>query len=505
MKIKIFLFLILVLSLFLRVYNLDKNPPGFFCDEASIGYSAYSILKTGRDEYGYHFPLFFKAFGEYKSPVMIYSAVPFIALFGLSEFSVRLVAAFYGVLTVGVIFLLTRKLFNKDVAILASLFLAVSPWHVHLSRVGFEMTPAVFFTTLTTYLFLISLQSSRFLILSFFSFALALYSYFSMRIFIPLFMLGVCLIFWRFLFKNYKVFFIALIFFVFLSLPLVIHSLKGEGLIHWYQLSIFRNKSFLSAVKQTQANYFSHFSLNFLFKKGDIDFPGQTVIRHSVRGVGQLYWFQLPLLLVSLIFSWFKNDRKKTLLLFLWLLVFPVAGSLTVDENPQATRSVVGVVPLTILSAFGAWFLFRAIGKISAIILKKFLYLVAGIGFVLIVVFSVFDFADKLFNRYPLYAAAYQGWQYGPREIIEYFLEVEEKYDELVLSGDFNSPYIFLKFYAPNRCKKCLIGNLDKLRKEQHQLFALKPEEVPKDFAYLVKKRIFYPNGELVFLIVEPK
>jgi len=89
-KIVFFSFLlILALASFLRIFQLDKNPAGFFCDEASVGYNAYLILKTGKDEHQNSFPIFFPAFGDYKNPVLIYSTVPFVWLFGLSEFSVR--------------------------------------------------------------------------------------------------------------------------------------------------------------------------------------------------------------------------------------------------------------------------------------------------------------------------------------------------------------------------------------------------------------------------------
>jgi len=56
------LFLILILGFFLRIVNLQNLPHGFFCDEASIGYNAYSLLKTGKDEHGKPWPLFFQAF-----------------------------------------------------------------------------------------------------------------------------------------------------------------------------------------------------------------------------------------------------------------------------------------------------------------------------------------------------------------------------------------------------------------------------------------------------------
>src|SRR5947209_1614488 len=69
---------ILIIGLIVRIYNLSDNPAGFQVDEASIGYNAYSILTTGKDEHGVFSPIFFQAFGEYKSPIQIYSTVPLI-------------------------------------------------------------------------------------------------------------------------------------------------------------------------------------------------------------------------------------------------------------------------------------------------------------------------------------------------------------------------------------------------------------------------------------------
>ena len=78
---------IVVLAGFLRVHRLGDLPPGFFCDEAGLGYNAYSILETGRDENGVFLPLFVWSFDtSYKNPVFIYSGVLPVAALGLSEF-----------------------------------------------------------------------------------------------------------------------------------------------------------------------------------------------------------------------------------------------------------------------------------------------------------------------------------------------------------------------------------------------------------------------------------
>src|SRR3989344_179493 len=122
---KIILVLILLVASFLRLYKLSQVPPSLYWDEASLGYNAFSILKTARDEHGAFMPLTnFAAFGDYKPPGYIYATVPSIFLFGLTEFATRFPSAFFGILTVLLTYLLAKKLFkNEATAILAAFFL----------------------------------------------------------------------------------------------------------------------------------------------------------------------------------------------------------------------------------------------------------------------------------------------------------------------------------------------------------------------------------------------
>ena len=81
---KILLVVILIVSLVLRYYKIDQIPPSLNWDEVSIGYNAFSILKTGKDEWNQFLPVHFKAYGEYKLPVQIYASIPGIYFFGLN-------------------------------------------------------------------------------------------------------------------------------------------------------------------------------------------------------------------------------------------------------------------------------------------------------------------------------------------------------------------------------------------------------------------------------------
>src|SRR5215470_6852436 len=123
-----------------RMTGLRDLPPGLFCDEAGNGYNAYLLLTTGRDENHELLPLYVWSFGvSYKNPVFIYASMLPIALLGLNEFSVRLTSACFGVLAVLGMGVLGRRVFGSAGGLLAALLLAVVPWHVHFSRIAFEL------------------------------------------------------------------------------------------------------------------------------------------------------------------------------------------------------------------------------------------------------------------------------------------------------------------------------------------------------------------------------
>jgi len=176
-------FLILVLGFFKNMGFRQKSNR-FFCDEASIGYNVYSILKTGKDEYGNKFPILFKAFGECKRPTYIYSSIPFMRIFGLNEFAVRLTSAFYGMLTVLVMYFMVKQLFDKEIAFYSSLFMAISPWHIHFSRIGFEAISFIFWTVLLMYILFKSFKNFLYYYLAVVVYFIAFFTYYPAPIYL---------------------------------------------------------------------------------------------------------------------------------------------------------------------------------------------------------------------------------------------------------------------------------------------------------------------------------
>lgn len=200
-KNNLLLILILVVAAALRFYQLGQNPPSLDWDETAHGYNAYSILKTGRDEYGYKFPLYFRSFDDYKPPIYTYLVVPSIAAFGLNDFAVRFPSAFLGVLAVLFTYLMVLALFKKkEIALLAAFFLAISPWHLQFSRVAFETNSATFWSVLGTWAFLKGTQQERlkltaWLSLASLAFGANLFMYHNARVFIPIYTLALLILF----------------------------------------------------------------------------------------------------------------------------------------------------------------------------------------------------------------------------------------------------------------------------------------------------------------------
>ena len=495
---RFFLLLILILSLILRIAALRiNNRSGFFCDEASIGYNAYCLLTNGKDEYGKSWPVFYRAFGEYKNPVMVYSTMPLVALFGLTETSVRLTSVIYGILGVLALYRLSRQLVSKEAGLISALFLAISPWHIHLSGAALEgLMPFVFFTTAGTFFWLVYLKrrnGSFYTAITLFS--LALYSYFPARIFIPLYCLGLIVLDIKYVLKDYQKMFLGTFLTLILILPMLVHLLFGPGMSRWHQVKSTKSAPEISRV------YLAHFSPAFLFLKGDIDSPGQFITRHSIRGIGQFYLYQLPLTLIGLAYSIINKKTKVLSILILWLILYPLAGSFTDATSPQATRSVIGVIPFQVFSAVGVISFFNLIKKTK-------IQLISACFFVTIIFLSFFNFL-KLWQDYPQYSADFWGWQFGPQEVMKYFLAQKNNYDQLCLEGVFNAPNIFLNFYDPkNNCSgKCDICSLESYQPKAKQLFAVslttykeKIENRP-NINFETQKIIYYPNNQAAFLI----
>lgn len=182
---------ILVVGALLRFAALSELPAGMNQDEASMGYDAWALANYGVDRNGYTFPVYPVAWGAGHGPFYVYLSMLFIKVFGGSLFVYRLPIALLGIASILILYLTVKLLRSRSTAYIAAFLLAVSPWHIMLSRWGLDANPTPFLVLLAVYFFVLAYQKQRmrFYILSAVSFALSLYAYASAYVVVPILML----------------------------------------------------------------------------------------------------------------------------------------------------------------------------------------------------------------------------------------------------------------------------------------------------------------------------
>ncbi len=375
-----FLSLLILLSALFRVPWLDKAPPELFGDEVDVGYQAYSLLKTGRDLYNQPLPTYIHSLAEWRAPLLMYATVPTIAAFGNNEWGVRLPQAIFGLLAPLILFLLVYR--TSRVAVLSffcAFALALMPWHIHYSRVAFEVIIMLDLILLGTLLFL----KNRF-IPSALCFALSLYTYSTAALFVPL------LIITLFLFTRARPHRFSIPVFILVLLPFIGNLLTGHASDRFGLLSVFNSPELIKSINSLRVqdasslapfwhnkietysrslldNYLRAYSSEFLFVRGD------PVYRHSIQVIGQLLPITAPLVLLGL---WYLANRRQWLWLS-WFVLAPLPAVLTADGGFHATRLFLTVPPLAVATGAGLYQLIRIIPKkatLPLLVIYSFLF-----------------------------------------------------------------------------------------------------------------------------------
>lgn len=457
---------ILIVASVLRLWGLNKVPVSLFGDEVDVGYQAYSILKTGKDYYGNSWPIHFHSLAEWRTPLYLYSAVPTVAVFGISPYGVRLPAAIFGVLGVLALYLLSNEVTkNKSLALVAAAVLALSPWHVQYSRAGFEVTLLLLLLLLGLWLFFKGLADGRWLWLSAVSLALTPWVYSTAKLFTPLLLLFLFFV-WRKeilkLSKKHLAFaFLALII---VAAPITISTFFGGGTQRISYISVFTdpiNETEIGVARLEDArargemgtgispsildraihnkftyvgsnfirNYFQPFSFDFLFNNGD---PNP---RHSIHHMGEFYKIEAAALLAGtvLFFSSKIYERRTKFLIAFWILAGVIPAAMTRDGGNHATRLILILPPLVFLIAFG-------------VVEGLRLFPLRFRKFVILIYFGlwVLSFGFYIHNYWvhnPTYSERW--WHAGYSEAVKEIKKIDSGYDKVVISTASEPPWIF--------------------------------------------------------------
>ena len=488
---KIGLAIVLFIAIFFRFFHMPSIPPSLNWDEVAFGYNAYSILKTGKDEFGKPFPLYFRSLDDNKMPVNTYLTVGSIAVFGYNDFAVRFPSAFLGALTVLCFYFLVKDLFavgqnirhgtmsmgQKDdsahcslssvtcISLLSAALLAILPWHIQFSRFAAEANVGFFFLILGSWLFIAGIKRSPWLLmLSPLCFGLSAYSYLSFQVFTPLLGFMLTLLYLKELIRLKRKYIIGFcvtvgivgIFFTYNTIFNNVHiRVKGTSVFNTQQAKdifdhkeqemfydatlkinlvrrLFHDNQLFTSADILIRGYLTHFSPTFLF----FDYEQK---QHHTPFVGLLYLVMLPFIPIGFYFLIRKFKRQEVIFVLAWLLMGPIPASITWDI-PHAIRVYSMVVPLVILTSIGIYY--------STLFFRKnkvvFPVFIAGIFFLFAL--SSYYYFHQYMIHLPIERS--KDWVYGRKELSEYLEKNKYKYDRIIVSTSLEWPYIFLLYYS---------------------------------------------------------
>lgn len=426
-KVYIALAAIVVIFLATRLAKISEIPPSVYWDEASIGYNAYSVLKTGKDEWGEALPLHFRAFGEFKLPVYIYSVAATEMFLGLSPTAVRLPAVVYSLCILILVYLIAFHISKKPwVGVLSTFIISISPWLFIFSRTGYEATAGLMFYLLGIYLFLLSGKHKLFFLGGAMSWILSVYSYNSFRILVPITALLMAALFFKEIktsIRGYWKIGLIVAFLIAASiLPIAKLYIKDTGAVRFQTVSAGGFPNFAR-------NYLSHFSPSFLITEGD------TNPRSQQPGYGELFLLDIPLILLGLIYI-LKKKNKQNWLLLLILLVSPIPAAIT-RESPHALRAITMAPLFAVICSLGAFYL-------GDIVPRYRNYIFLGLTILYLGFFE--NYAGAYFDKYSVNTS--DDWQYGYKQLFTDYADEIAKAGKAIISDEYAQPYIFAIFYG---------------------------------------------------------
>ncbi len=524
---KITWFLIIVFLAIISFWRLGDIPRGFDGDEAAIGYYAYSLLKTGGDEFGNKLPLYFKSIGDYKYPGYSYLSTIPVFFFGLNVFSARFLSALAGI--VFIIFLIKTLALNNGLpekkrsllVFLGVLVVTLSPWYLVFSRAAREANLALGLTFISFYFLNLYLLKKRgtFLALYFVLLALAGLTYPAYRLFGLSLSFGLGLVILLRQKERFKDFFVAGVIY---GLIIGLLSLNPLSRVRATSL-LFTTDRLIWDQAQTQINevglaimgfpgivlarmfdnkllviaqdfftrYVKHFDFSYLFINGNPNLPW-----YAIPKMGLLLYISAPLIILGLVYL-FKNFRKNYFypMILWWLIVSPISSALTV-ETPNPIRNLITFPALAFVIFFGL----KQISELKA----KTLRLIVTVLAIAVVINGAYSAKQFFIHR-----EYHRPWHtdQGKKEIVEYALGRINDFDKIVMPDD---PYIFFLFYGAEKFDwtdkniQTLPRQWDSVASIDNKIYFLMPIGCPKvgreNVLYLCRGTEVPQNAKLLFV-----
>jgi 4-amino-4-deoxy-L-arabinose transferase-like glycosyltransferase len=438
---------IILLGSFLRLFLLDTIPPGLHGDEAVTGYTAYSLLKTGKELSGASRLVGFtdtNIGGTFPS-VLSWVLVPFVFLLGLHPYVDRLPSALAGILCIILMYEIAKKLLqDKTAALIAAFLLAVNPWAIHLSRQGLLESLTLCFVLAGTYFFLNAEKNIGGYMLAFVLFSLSLYTYDATRIFAACMIVLLMLYKWKSIrkirFRFFASSFIFICIFVTVLYRIFFHDVYQDyvrtSVLQMNAISaqasreqtltfapkwvsrIFHNKITV-AYRAILTSYSKIFSIEWLFVNGTEN------LQRGITNHGEYYLFELPIFFIG-IWTLFQKKKRESMLLFAWFMFGALPGGLS-NGNYVYRSSLLIPVPI-LFSAYGLRYVLASLNLYKPAISRML-----RIGISLYIMTAVCFYAFTYFFDYPVYASEW--WSKQQNDAIRYAADHAHQYKQVYIDG----------------------------------------------------------------------
>jgi len=417
----LFIFFVLSFSGFLYFYKLSTIPSGFYVDEASVAYNAYSILMTGKDEYGFSYPIYFRLMGSYTPSLLIYLFSFLLRFFDMSVMLFRSISAVSALLSVYIFYLLVKKmkLYKLNMSYLAiTLFYSISPWIVFNARLGYETTLGFLIFNIGTYLLFLAYKKPKYLAWAAAVLSISTYVSHNQRVLAPLFLIGfLFLVRKKILVKrNINILSTAFVVGLILNIP---------------NLYMFGTKAFW--IKSAQFDISNFWNLlvylspkTLFYKNPDID------LQHTVPKLSMMFnWMVIPYFVgMYLVIKRVRDFRYKYIILYIVVTLLP---SIFSSYFVSSQKSLPFIIPLAIILGLGIDEILRHIKVAMRVVVLVF-----------VAAYSILVLYTSYFILFPIERA--RGWNYGYDQIAEF---VRERPNDAFLLDDTRNPrsYILLLYH----------------------------------------------------------
>lgn len=379
------------------------------------------------------------AWGSGQNALLGYLSMPFIWLFGLNTFGIRLLPALLGVFSILLVYKVAKNMAGVIVGLLSAFILAISPWHITLSRWALESNLLPTILLLAFFFLLRAQKKQKGLWMPALFFGLALYAYSPAYAFVPVFGVVYFAYACYFRFFSLKQWLGAFALFLLVTWPIAVFLLINYLRLPSLDLYFFSIPQLSGSPRYTQMSPF--FSADFwkttwdnlsrvieiLFLKGN---DGE--MQNTVHNVGAIYLLSVPFWGIGFFKMTYELIRKKgrSLLfpVFLWFIVAFVVACFSV---PAMHRMNMVFFPMIIITAYGfscLWALSRPV----------------SLGFIALYLFFFLRFLTIYFTDYARDVGAFFFESYT--EAVSFAYKNAASSDTLYLSDDLNQPYIHVLF-----------------------------------------------------------